>query len=349
MPAPAQIAGYRRIVLGPLSLRIRPRPLFACGVLALALLAAATWALMRGSLPLPAGDVLAALTGGRATPQAVHIVREVRLPRVLLAMLVGAMLGLAGAAMQTLTRNGLADPGLIGVKEGASIAVLIVVFGAPGLALVWRPLAGMAGGLGAALAVCLLARDLSGLRFVLVGIGLSWLLSAALLVFLTTADINDVETALVWLAGSLHAAAWPALPGVALWGTVGALALAFTARAADTALLGDAAARGLGVRLNGLNVVRLGSSVLMTAAAVSCAGSLGFVGLMAPHMARLAVGGSQTALLAGSALMGGVMVLAADTAGRLAFAPLQIPAGIVMAVFGVPAFLLMLWHRRDRL
>lgn len=349
MRAPSYRAGYRRTTLGPLAFRVRLRPLVICLALAGAMLAGALWALMHGSLHIPTGAAIAALTGGEASREVLHIIMEVRLPRVLMAMLIGAMLGLAGAAMQTLTRNGLADPGLIGVKEGASIGVLLVIFGAPGLSLGWRPVAGLAGGLSAALLVCALARDLSGLRFVLVGIGLSWLLSAVLLIFLTTADINDVETALLWLAGSLHNAAWPMLPVAALWGAVGALTLAATARQADAALLGDAAARGLGVWLKGLNGLRLASSALMTAAAVSCVGSLGFVGLMAPHMARLMVGGGQGALLTGSALCGGFLVLAADTFGRLAFAPLQIPAGIVMAVFGVPVFLLLLWHRRDRL
>ncbi len=349
MHAPSYRAGYRRITFGPLAFRLRLRPVVICLALAGAIAAGAAWALLHGTLDIPPRAALAALTGGEASREVLHVIAEVRLPRVLMAILVGAMLGLAGAAMQTLTRNGLADPGLIGVKEGASIGVLLVIFGAPALGIAWRPVAGLAGGLSAALLVCALARDLSGLRFLLVGIGLSWLLSAVLLIFLTTADINDVETALLWLAGSLHNAAWPALPAAAFWGGVGALVLFSTARQADAALLGDAAARGLGVRLKGLNGLRLAASALMTAAAVSCVGSLGFVGLMAPHMARLMVGGGQGALLAGSALCGAFLVLAADTFGRLAFAPLQIPAGIVMAVFGVPVFLLLLWHRRDRL
>ncbi|TDT96807.1 iron complex transport system permease protein [Azorhizobium sp. AG788] len=342
-------AGYRHVRLGPLAVRVRPRAVGVGLGLLLLLLATAAFALARGSLVLPTREVIAVLLGQDAPKAALHIVADVRLPRVLLALLAGGMLGLAGATMQSLTRNGLADPGLIGVKEGASIGVLAVLFLAPHVDPALRPLAGLAGGLVTALIVCALARDLSGLRFILLGIGMSWLLSAGLLVFLTTADVNDVETALVWLAGSLHGAAWPTLPGAALWGGGGLAVLAATARGADALLLGRGAAIGLGVRPGMLDAVRLAAAVLMTAAAVSAVGNLGFVGLMAPHAARLLLGGGQAGLLAGSALVGALMVLAADTLGRLAFAPLQIPAGIVMAVCGVPVFLFMLWLRRDRL
>jgi len=345
----ARAAGYARFACGPLAFRLRPRVVATCVGLACAIGAGALVALSSGSLPIPAAQVLAALVRAQVPAEVAQVIWDIRLPRVLLAMLAGAMLGLAGAAMQALTRNSLADPGLIGVKEGASVAVLALILAVPAAGVGLRPVAGMAGGLAVALAVAGLARDLSGVRFVLVGIGMSWLLSAALLVFITTADINDVETALVWLAGSLHAASWPLLPAPAAWGAAGAVLLLATARGADAALLGDPVATGLGVRLKALSAARLAAPVLMTAAAVSAVGSLGFVGLMAPHMARFAVGGGQSALLVASALVGAAMVLAADTVGRLLFAPLQIPAGIVMTVAGVPFFLFLLWRRRDQL
>ncbi|MFS8039010.1 FecCD family ABC transporter permease [Xanthobacter sp. AM11] len=349
MSGAAHAAGHRRFALGPLSIRLRPRVAVFGAVLAAAILGTGLFALASGSLPLSLRDVLAALVRAPVAPEVMQVVAGIRLPRVLLAVLAGAMLGLSGAAMQALTRNGLADPGLIGVKEGASVAVLVLILAFPAVDVAARAPAGMAGGLAVALGVAALARDVSGVRFVLVGIGVSWLLSAALLVFLTTADVDDVETALVWLAGSLHGADWPLVPVAAFWGALGAGTLFLTARAADAALLGDGAARGLGVRLKLLGALTLAAPVLMTAAAVSCVGSLGFVGLMAPHMARLLLGGGQAAVLGASALFGGFMVLAADTAGRLLFAPLQIPAGIVMCVVGVPFFLFILWRRRDRL
>ncbi|HBT0222889.1 TPA: iron chelate uptake ABC transporter family permease subunit [Klebsiella pneumoniae] len=256
---------------------------------------------------------------------------------------------LCGAAMQSITRNGLADPGLIGVKEGASIVVLALVLFFPAVGLVWRPLAGMVGGIAVALLVLTLARDCSRPRFILIGIGVSWSLAAAVGIFMTTADVRDVQTAMIWLAGSLQAATWPLLAVAFCWALPGAIILFCTARAADVALLGNRTAIGLGVRLQQLTVLRFFAPVLLTSASVSCVGSLGFVGLMAPHMARFVLRGGQVSLLCGSALIGALLVLATDTLGRLAFAPLQIPAGIVIALVGCPFFVILLWRRRDAL
>ncbi|MCL8506626.1 iron ABC transporter permease [Klebsiella pneumoniae] len=277
------------------------------------------------------------------------ILFDIRLPRILMALLCGAMLGLAGAAMQSITRNGLADPGLIGVKEGASIVVLALVLFFPAVGLVWRPLAGMVGGIAVALLVLTLARDCSRPRFILIGIGVSWSLAAAVGIFMTTADVRDVQTAMIWLAGSLQAATWPLLAVAFLLGA---------ARGHHPVLYRPGGGRGaagrpdrhrLGVRLQRLTVLRFFAPVLLTSASVSCVGSLGFVGLMAPHMARFVLRGGQVSLLCGSALIGALLVLATDTLGRLAFAPLQIPAGIVIALVGCPFFVVLLWRRRDAL
>lgn len=257
----------------------------------------AAFALASGSLPIPLGRVMAALSAGDVPPDVAHVVTGVRLPRVVLAHPLALALG-------------------------------------PG----WRLTVGMAGGLAVALVVVLIARDLSGVRCVLVGIGVSWLLASALLVFITSADINDGETALVWLAGSLHAAEWTPIPALALWAVLGTVLLFAIALAADAMLLGDAAATGLGGRLRLAGALGLAAPVLMTAGAVSCVGSLGFMGLIASHMARLVIGGGQAAVLAASGLIDAALVLLADTAGRLAFAPLQIPAGIEMTLAGVPLF-----------
>ncbi|MFT4190884.1 MAG: iron ABC transporter permease [Comamonas sp.] len=368
--------GRRLARLGHWQFVLRPRlaALWAVGVLALALLAAAvlplgpfetlagggTAASAPASTAAPATSAADAATGpavhGEAETEAEtlaelrHMIwRDFRLPRILAALLVGAMLGLAGAALQTLARNELADPGLVGVKEGAAVAVIAVALLAPQLASGWRTAAGLAGGLAVALLVAALSRDLTRVRFILVGIGVSWLLHAAIAIFTTTADLQDVQTALIWMAGSLHAASWPTLAATAPWAAVGLLLLLASSRAADVASLGPGVAAGLGVNLRRLHALRLLAACLLTAAAVAAVGSLGFVGLVAPHLSRLSLGGRQLALLAGSGLYGAALVLAADSIGRLAFAPLQIPAGIVMAIIGVPVLLALLWRRRDQL
>ena len=345
-----QRAGFRAFRAGRFSRLWRPRT--ACWGLALVAVAVGLLlsGLMQGSLPVPVSAIGRAIFSPEAlSAEQQYVVWDIRLPRLLMALLCGGMLGMAGAAMQSITRNGLADPGLLGVKEGSSVTVLALILLFPALGVVWRPLVGMAGGLLAALIVLLLARDFSRPRFILLGIGVSWTFAAGIGGFMTTADVRDVQTALVWLAGSLHAATWPLLLVASGWALPAALILFLTARASDVALLGNEAALGLGVRLNGLMRVRFIAPVLLTAACVSCAGSIGFVGLIAPHMARFLLRGGQVALLSGSALLGALLVLVADTLGRLAFAPLQIPAGIVISLIGGPFFLLLLWQRRDRL
>ncbi|MBK0002439.1 iron ABC transporter permease [Erwinia sp. S38] len=346
----AQRLGFHRLRLGQFTLLLRPRLLLLGLLLAAVALLLAVFGITQGSLPVPASDIGRALFyPQQLSSQQHYIVWDIRLPRLLMALLSGAMLGMAGAAMQSITRNGLADPGLIGVKEGTSAVVLVLILLFPSLSLLWRPLAGMAGGLLVALIVVLLARDFSRPRFILIGIGVSWAFAAGIGVFMTTADVRDVQTALVWMAGSLHSATWSLLAVAFCWALPGALILFLTARASDVALLGDQSATGLGVRLRRLSLIRFCAPVLLTAASVSCVGSLGFVGLIAPHMARFLLRGGQVALLSGSALLGALLVLLTDSIGRLAFAPLQIPAGIVMALVGGPFFLLLLWRRRDAL
>jgi iron complex transport system permease protein len=206
-----------------------------------------SFGLTHGSLPIPASAIGRALFYPESLPaDARYIVMDIRLPRLLMAVLCGAMLGMAGAAMQSITRNGLADPGLIGVKEGCSAAVLLLIFQFPALSLFWRPLVGMVGGLLTALLVVALARDISRPRFILIGIGVSWAFAAAMGVFMTTADVRDVQTAMLWLAGSLHTANWTLVGVAAGWAVPACALLLFTARAADVALLGNQAATGWG-------------------------------------------------------------------------------------------------------
>ena len=294
-------AGLRRLRVGGFSRLLRPHALMWLLGLAIVALALLLTGVTQGSLPVPASSIGRALFFPHAlSGEQQYVVWDIRLPRVLMALMCGAMLG-------------------------------------------------MAGGLLAAGLVMALARDVSRPRFVLLGIGVSWTFAAGIGAFMTTADVRDVQTAMMWLAGSLHAATWPLLMVALCWAVPATLILLVTVRAADVALLGNQAATGLGVRLAHLQLLRFIAPVLLTAASVSCVGSIGFVGLIAPHMARFLLRGGQRALLWGSAMLGGLLVLLADSLGRLAFAPLQIPAGILISLIGGPFFLLLLWQRRDRL
>lgn len=342
-------AGLYPLRLGLFSALVRPRALVWLAVLLALALTLGLFGLTQGTFALPSSSLGQALFHPDSlSAEARYIVQDIRLPRLLMGLLCGAMLGMAGAAMQSLTRNGLADPGLIGVKEGCSVAVLLLIFQFPAVGFVWRPVAGITGGLLTALLVVVLARDISRPRFILTGIGVSWAFAAGMGVFMTTADIRDVQTAMLWLAGSLHAANWKLLGVAAGWALPAFILLLCTCRAADVALLGNPTARGLGVRPARLAMLQVLAPVLLTAACVSCVGSIGFVGLIAPHMARFLLHGGQASVLSGSAVLGALLVLVADSIGRLAFLPLQLPAGIVISLIGGPFFLALLWQRRDR-
>lgn len=340
-------AGYRKAGRSNVFLIYRPFVLAAMLAMAAVLFAGAIAASVIGSAPTSVAAVFAWLTGAGEDELLGIIIGQLRLPRILLALLCGAALGAAGAAMQSTTRNGLADPGLIGIKEGTVITVVAMLLFLPQASAFWRPLLGLAGGATVAIIVIGIARSLSGLRFVLIGIGVSWLLSAAIALFMTMADISEVQTAMIWLGGSLHAASWLDLRLALPWTIAGFAILLATTRSADASMLGDMAAVGLGIRSRQLNAARLCASVLLTSACTSVVGGLGFVGLIAPHLARLCFGSSQMPLLFGSAVFGSLLVLAADTIGRTVFAPIQIPAGILRAVLGLPFFLALMWQRRD--
>jgi iron complex transport system permease protein len=327
------------------------RPLVLTGlVIAFVVLITASFAAMAiGSLSVSMESLFSWLSGSLQDDVASFVIGQLRSPRILLAVICGAALGAAGAAMQSATRNGLADPGLIGVKEGTVVAVVAALIFLPQLSPSWRPVLGLAGGATVAAVVIAIARSLSGLRFVLIGIGVSWLLSSCIALFMTMARISEVQTAMIWLGGSLHAASWLDLQLMLPWTLLGFALLLTTTRSADAAMLGDMAATGLGVRSRLLNAVRIAASVLLTCACASVVGALGFVGLVAPHLARLSFGSAQMPLLFGSAAFGSLLVLLADTVGRTIFAPVQIPAGILMAVLGLPFFLFLMWQRKDTL
>ncbi|WP_435945493.1 FecCD family ABC transporter permease [Dryocola sp. BD586] len=341
-------AGRVALRKGRLSVLLRPAMLYRLFFFLLLILALLVFGVCRGSLPVPVSAIAKVLFYPQSlNDPSVYIVRDVRLPRLLMALSIGAMLGMAGAAMQSITRNGLADPGLLGVREGTSIVVLTQILFFPTLSVLWQPIAGMAGGLLVALLVVVLARDFSRPRFILIGIGISWIFAAAIGVFMTTADVRQVQTVMLWMAGSLNTVSWPLLLMALCWGIPASLLLFLTARASDVALLGNPTATGLGVRLSQLTLLRFTAPVILTATCISCVGSIGFVGLMAPHLSRMLFRGGQAGLLSGSAACGALLVLLADTLGRLAFSPLQLPAGIIISLLGGPFFLLLLWRRRD--
>ncbi|MFG1845088.1 FecCD family ABC transporter permease [Micromonospora carbonacea] len=316
----------------------------AAAVLALAVLA--SFAL--GSRPLAPGAVWHALVapdGGDATT----IVRELRLPRTALGLLVGLALAVAGVLFQALTRNPLAEPRILGISAGASFGVVlaIAVFGVGTLAgYVWFGIAGaLAAGL-AVFAVANRARDgASPVTLALTGAALDASLGA-LVYALLSIDARTFEEYRFWVVGGLTGRGVGVAGQVLPFVLAGLVLAALVARGLDAMALGDDVARGLGHRVG---LVRLGggaAGVLLTGAAVAAAGPIAFVGLAVPHLARALVGADHRWTLAVAALLGPALLLAADVAGRLVAPPGEVPAGVVTALVGAP--LLAFLVRRAR-
>lgn len=343
---------YQVVRLGCFSVRFMPSRLTILLALFLCLTLVALWSLTAGSQHIPASALWSLVIATNTDPVMTDaaVVLDFRLSRLALAMVAGAMLGIAGVIMQATTRNGLADPGLLGVREGASLAVLGCAFLLPALPVVLRPAAGIAGGMASAAFIFSLSGPTSRLRFVLTGIGFSWFLSALLLILMASLDIRNLQTAMIWMAGNLQGANWTAVRilGAILILAIGLLLL--VARSADAQALGDNAAAALGVLTRPLSALQVTLAVALTASCVSFTGSIGFVGLLGPHITRLLLPGSSYAgLVLGAGLTGATLVASADTLARTAFSPLELPTGIVLSAIGAPTLFALLWFHRHRL
>lgn len=317
-------------------------------LLAIALISAAVAGLSIGARGVAPWEVVTALAAPDPADPAHVVVRELRLPRLLCGLLVGMALAVAGAQMQALTRNPLADPGLLGVNAGASLAVVLGagfgIAGGAGLAAL-----AFAGAGAAALSVYALGSmgrgAASPLRLALAGAALSALLFALVQAMLLT-DQAAIQTYRHWIIGNLAAAelatALPLLPALAA-----GLALAFwSAAALDSVALGEEAAIAQGTRLALTRGAVLLSVALLCGASVAIAGPIGFVGLVIPHVARALAGARQHATLAIASLLGPALLVWADVAGRIVAPPGEVPAGVMCALIGGPAFILIVRRMR---
>ncbi|MCV7287949.1 iron chelate uptake ABC transporter family permease subunit [Mycolicibacterium wolinskyi] len=276
------------------------------------------------------------------------IVWELRLPRALLASICGAGLAICGAVLQSMMRNPLADPFMLGISSGASTGAVLVVITGIGGALSLSAGA-FAGALTAFVLVLILAAAAGGGqdRVVLAGVAGTQLFSAitSFIVF-SSADAQQTRGVLFWLLGSLGGANWDQ---VALCGAVCALGLVICwtqSDALDAFAFGHDAAASLGVAVMRVRVLLLATTALLTAVLVSAAGAIGFVGLVLPHAARIIVGPAHRRLLVVTALAGAIFLVWVDTAARTVFAPQELPVGVVTALVGVPIFVLILARRK---
>ncbi len=278
------------------------------------------------------------------------VVFTFRLPRIILAFLVGAALASSGAIMQGITRNPLADPYLLGVSGGAGLAAVSLIVWLKNVPISYLPWAAFGGALLTAAAIFILAwknGSSTPIRLILIGIALESIIAAGTTMLLTYGDIRDVQQAYVWLTGSVYGRNWEHVQALGGWLILFLPAAFLTARALNALNLGDDTARGLGLRVDVQRGVLLFISVGLAAAAVAVAGTIGFVGLVAPHVTRRLVGPSHEGLLPISAMFGGALLVLADLIGRWVISPSELPVGIVTAVIGAPYFLYLLYRSRN--
>lgn len=309
-------------------------------VLAVLLLAACVLGTAIGTIRLPLSVIWDGMRGV-GDPNAMMVVRNLRLPRVSLAVLVGAGLGVSGAALQGTMRNPLAEPYLLGVSGGAAVGAVIATSLGIGAALL--PLAAFVGAIVAVLAAFFVAHA-AGSRgdprvLLMAGVVVGAFANAAIMVLLANAEPNAVRNALWWMMGSVGEATWSQARWLAVYLLVGGGALVVVGREIDVLALGEEAAAGLGLDVDAaIRRVFLVAS-LVAAATVAAAGLVGFVGLVVPHIVRAAGVRRHRALLVGSALAGATLVVCADLLGRVLRPPAELPLGAVTALIGVPFFL----------
>ncbi|MEX1020901.1 MAG: iron ABC transporter permease [Litorilinea sp.] len=302
-----------------------------------------------GEYPIAPGDVLRTLVGLPTPNGDFHfVVNILRLPRMLVAALAGVALGVAGTILQGLTRNPLAAPGILGINAGAGLAAVALIVLFTNVAAGWIPVAAFAGGAGVALLIYVLAWQGgdSPLRLILVGIGLGAIIGALTTLLITFGEINNVQRALVWLTGSVYGRSWAEVWAIVPWIVTCVPLTWLLARDLNVLNLGEDVAQGLGNAVTGRRGVLLLTAVGLAGASVAAAGTLGFVGLMAPHIGRRLAGPDHVGLVPVAGAVGALIVVAADLAGRTLLAPTELPCGLITAAIGAPFFIYLLWRQR---
>ena len=323
--------------------------LIACGLLLLLLLSAIVLTSLLGSESLPAQSSLCALFSlGSAqcglTPEQTTILLQIRFPRILLAGAVGASLAAAGASYQALLRNPLAEPYLLGISNGAAVGTMIaLVFFGP---FDWsRPLLAFVGALLATLVVYRLGQGRAGAtpeRLILAGVIVTTFLSSAIVFVTTLMDATRIRAFTFWLLGDLSGATTNLLVLAIVIAVAATLVLAANARSLNLLMLGERDAFDLGVEVSRVRLVVFVAASLLVGSSVASGGSVGYVGLVVPHLVRLSLGSDNRITIPAAALSGALFVIVADTIARTIIAPRELPVGAITALIGAPLFIYLL-------
>ncbi len=337
---------------------IGSRLLIVGGLLLALLVISILLAVASGSSEIACRDVALILLEGLGVPTGetlpdaqVRIVQMVRLPRALAGALVGAALAMAGATMQGIFRNPLADPGTIGVSAGSGLGAVLALTSGLAIGNLWTlPLAAFVTGLGAALLVYVLSLHNGRTQvstLLLAGVAVNSFLGAITsAILLTAADYGEVQAILTWIVGGLRGRGMAHVTLIVL-PILGCAALLMSySRDLNLLVLGEETAQGLGVNVPRTRFILLMLASLLTGTAVSIAGGIGFVGLIVPHALRLIIGPDHRLLLPASALGGAIFLVLCDTAARLVLQPAELQVGLITAMLGAPFFLFLLWRNR---
>ncbi|MEO8434142.1 MAG: iron ABC transporter permease [Pyrinomonadaceae bacterium] len=325
------------------------RTIVICGALLLALVLVMLVASVIGSEPLPVpGALRAVLTGGRSdlglTEEQSTILFDIRLPRILLAAAVGMSLAAAGSGYQALLRNPLAEPYLLGISNGAAVGTMtaLVFFGAHEWS---RPVMAFAGALTSTLLVYRLARGRTGTspeRLILAGVIVTTFLSSVIVFITTLMDATRIRAFTFWLLGDLSGTTTSLLVVAIVAAVIGASILAMHARSLNLIMLGERDAFDLGVEVSRVRLTVFVAASLMVGASVASSGSVGYVGLVVPHLVRLSFGSDNRLVIPAAALAGALFVIVADTVARTIIAPRELPVGAITALIGAPLFVYLL-------
>ncbi|AZV49186.1 iron ABC transporter permease FeuC [Bacillus halotolerans] len=325
-------------------------------VLIVLILLVSYFSMTSGSFSVRPTELLSTLFQINPNPQYEVLLFDLRLPRIVMAAIIGLGLGIAGAVIQAITRNGLADPGILGINAGAGAGIVAFMLLFQGqkevtsiVAAMGMPFFGLIGGLAAAVMIYIFAWNRGNLdsgRIILVGIAINSGFSALSLFLSLKMDPQDYEMAMVWKNGSIWSANWTYITAVLPWMLLFIPILLAKSRLLDTIRFDEDTVRSLGISSNKEKTILLVACVAIISACVSVAGSMAFVGLIAPHISRRLAGVEHRYILPLSGLIGMLLVLSADFAGKLFFQPAEVPAGIILAILGVPYFLYLLFKQK---
>lgn len=322
------------------------------GALIFAILALSALSMALGDQSIALVDIVGAIIDPDGTSAIITMILfDIRLPRIAMALLAGGALGVAGVLSQTILRNPLAEPGLLGINSGAALAATVVLVSVPVPSPSLLPVVAFVGALSVAIAILGVA-SLTGpspVRLVLVGTGFGALVGSLATAVSLLGDIATAQRIMIWLTGSVYRVNWDSVYATALWLILPVTGAILLSRELDLSVLGEGVATGLGQKVRLVRCIAIGLCALLAAISVAAVGVIIFVGLIAPHISRLVVGRRHIVLVPVSGVMGGIVVLAADLVGRTLMPPLQIPAGLITPLIGAPLLAAMVWLRHSRL